>query len=195
MRFPNITIELPPWVDGFLDPHTRYETEEARMNLAIALAKQNILAGTGGPFGAAVFNMDTGELIAPGMNLVVPSQCAILHAEMVAIALAQQVLGTFDLGAPDCPPCALYTSAEPCAMCFGAVPWSGVRRLVCAARKEDVQAIGFDEGPKLAEWAAALEERGIQVTQDVCRAEAVAALQSYAEGAGVIYNGRGAINL
>ena len=193
MSFPNVTIKLPAWVDSFLIPDTRYHTEEERMNLAVALARQNVAEGTGGPFGAAVFNMDTGELIAPGLNLVVPSNCAILHAEMVAIALAQQVLGTFDLGAPDCPPCALYTSAEPCAMCFGAVPWSGVRRLVCAARKEDVQAIGFDEGPKLADWVPALEQRGISVAQDMCRAEAVAALQSYAAGAGVIYNGRSAM--
>lgn len=194
MNFPSVTIDLPTWVVDFLDQSqadNSYPTHEARMKLAIALAERNVQEKTGGPFGAAVFNLETGELIAPGMNLVVPSNCALLHAEMVAIALAQQVVGTFDLGAPGYPPYGLYTSAEPCAMCFGAVPWSGVRLLACAARTADVQAIGFDEGPKLANWAKALAEREIQVLQDVCRPAGVAVLQAYAASTGVIYNGRG----
>lgn len=190
MSFPPVEITIPDWVTHFIDPTRRYATEEARMGVAIALAERNVQEQTGGPFGAAVFNLDSGELIAPGLNLVVPSNCSLLHAEMVAIAVAQKVLGTFDLGASGLPPYGLYTSAEPCAMCFGAVPWSGVRRLVCAARKEDVQAIGFDEGPKLDNWADALASRGITVVQDVSRAEATAVLQAYAQGSGVIYNGR-----
>jgi hypothetical protein len=59
-----------------------------------------------------------------------------------------------------------------------------VRRLVCGARASDAQAIGFDEGPKPARWARALERRGIAVVRDVQRAEARAALREYA---GVIY--------
>lgn len=190
MKFPSVTITLPPWVDNFLAEPIPYPTHEARMNLAIALAERNVQAKTGGPFGAAIFNLETGELIAPGMNLVVPNHCALLHAEMVAIALAQKVVGTFDLGAAGLPSYGLYTSAEPCAMCFGAVPWSGVRLLACAARTADVQAIGFDEGPKLANWVEALTERGIQVLQDVSRPAGVAVLQMYADMSGIIYNGR-----
>lgn len=190
MNFPSVTITLPPWVDNFLAEPSLYPTHEARMNLAIALAERNVQAQTGGPFGAAIFNLETGELIAPGMNLVVPNHCALLHAEMVAIALAQKVVGTFDLGASGLPSYGLYTSAEPCAMCFGAVPWSGVRLLACAARTADVQAIGFDEGPKLADWVEALTERGIQVLQDVSRPAGVAVLQMYADTSGIIYNGR-----
>ncbi len=192
MNFPTVTINLPAWVADFLALPQAYPTHEARMKLAIALAERNVQENTGGPFGAAVFNLETGELIAPGMNLVVPSNCALLHAEMVAIALAQQVVGTFDLGASGYPPYGLYTSAEPCAMCFGAVPWSGVRLLACAARTADVQAIGFDEGPKLADWVEALAEREIEVLQDVCRPAGIAVLQAYAASAGVIYNGRSA---
>jgi tRNA(Arg) A34 adenosine deaminase TadA len=104
--------------------------------------------------------------------------------------VAQQVLGRFDLGGEDQPPYALVSSTEPCAMCFGSVPWSGVRRLVCGARDEDARSIGFDEGPKMLDWASALEERGISVTRDTCRDEAAAVLRDYAEHGGVIYNGR-----
>ncbi|MGC9360154.1 MAG: deaminase, partial [Anaerolineae bacterium] len=110
------------------------------------------------------------------------------HAEMVALALAQQTLGTYDLRSEGAPRCALVTSAEPCAMCLGAVPWSGVQQLVCGARDEDVRAIGFDEGHKPADWVAALEHRGIVVLRDVLRDEAAAALRAYAAQGGAIYN-------
>jgi tRNA(Arg) A34 adenosine deaminase TadA len=73
-------------------------------------------------------------------------------------------------------------------MCFGAVIWSGVRRLVCGARDEDVRAIGFDEGPKLDDWIAALNDRGITVVRDVLRAEAAAVLGEYVAAEGTIYN-------
>jgi len=73
-------------------------------------------------------------------------------------------------------------------MCFGAVPWSGVRSLVCGARKSDAEAAGFDEGEKPANWTQALQERGIQVEQDVLRAEAAAIFDLYRESGGEIYN-------
>jgi tRNA(Arg) A34 adenosine deaminase TadA len=73
-------------------------------------------------------------------------------------------------------------------MCFGAVPWSGVRRLVCGARDEDARAIGFDEGPKLADWVTALNDRGITVLRDVLRDDAVAVLRDYIASGGIIYN-------
>ena len=75
-------------------------------------------------------------------------------------------------------------------MCFGATPWSGVRRLVCGAREEDARRIGFDKGPKMPDWVASLEQRGISVARDVCRDEAAAVLRYYAEKGGTIYNAR-----
>lgn len=193
MKLPTFQLQLPAWLEPFLAQQPRhFPTTAERMNLAIALARQNIAHGTGGPFGAAIFDLDTHELIAPGINLVVASHAAIAHAEMVAITLAQQLHSTHDLGAKGLPDCELVTSTEPCAMCFGAVPWSGVRQLVCGARDEDARAIGFDEGPKLPDWYAHLEARGIRVVRDVCRHEAAQVLRDYLAGDGDIYNGRGA---
>lgn len=191
MNFPTFVWQLPNWIqEMFPDPQRVYPTVEERMQVAIQLARTNIEQGTGGPFGAAVFDLDTHQLIAPGVNLVVPTNCAIAHAEMVAITIAQQKLGSFDLGAEGVPNCELVTSTEPCAMCFGAVPWSGVRQLVCGARDEDARAVGFDEGPKLDNWKDALESRGIRVVRDISRMEGAAVLRHYMEDAGVIYNGR-----
>ena len=104
--------------------------------------------------------------------------------------IAQRIVGDFDLGGEGQPPYELVASAEPCAMCLGAVPWSGVRHLVYGARGEDAESIGFVKGPKPAEWVGSLQERGITVARDVCRDEAVSVLRRYAEEGGAIYNGR-----
>ena len=154
------------------------------------MAKENIIRKTGGPFGAAIFNASTHELIAPGVNLVVSAECSVLHAEIVAIMLAQRLAGTFDLGAKGLPRLELVTSVAPCAMCLGAIPWSGVRRLACGGRDEDARAIGFDEGAKPAGWVKELQKRGIKTIVNVCREEAQAVLNYYAANNGEIYNSR-----
>lgn len=187
MPFPVIAVELPDWIDGYVaDRGAVHPSRQSRMSFTIGLAAENVRRGSGGPFGAAVFVADTGELVAPGVNLVVPSSVAVAHAEIIAIALAGRVLEHFDLGVNG--PTELYASTEPCAMCFGSVPWSGVSRLICAARDEDARAVGFDEGPKLDDWEQSLRERDIDVVRDVLRADAQAVLQHYAESGGLIYN-------
>ncbi|MCP9472312.1 MAG: nucleoside deaminase [Nitrospira sp.] len=158
------------------------------MRFVIELASRNVTTGTGGPFAAAVFETRTGHLVSVGVNLVVLTSCSLAHAELVALANAQHTVRHFDLGAPGMPEHELVTSSEPCAMCFGAIPWSGVRRVLCGARAGDAEAIGFDEGPKPTRWVAALEQRGITVVRDLCRREAVTVLQRYRKSGGIIYN-------
>jgi tRNA(Arg) A34 adenosine deaminase TadA len=186
-----IELGLPAWVEPFLAGQGEvFVSDEARMRLAIDLARGNAGHGTGGPFGAAIFETATGRLISVGVNLVETSHCSMAHAEMVAIALAQCTLGHYDLGGQDRPACELVTSTEPCAMCLGAIPWSGVRRVVCGARGEEACEIGFDEGAKPADWAGELRKRGIEVVRDVLREEARAVLRGYAQAGGTIYNAR-----
>jgi tRNA(Arg) A34 adenosine deaminase TadA len=156
------------------------------MQFAIELARRNIEQRTGGPFGAAVFEADSGRLVSVGVNLVEASKCSIAHAEMIAITLAQRAVGHYDLGAAG--DYELATSTEPCAMCLGAIPWSGLRRVVCAAHGEDAAAIGFDEGAKPADWIGELQKRGIEVARGVLRDQARALLRQYARSGGLIYN-------
>ena len=186
-----IVLELPEWLEVLVDEREAqtFDGVEARMCFVIELARQNSEQCTGGPFGAAIFETGSGKLIAPGVNLVEPAHCSIAHAEMVALALAQQTIGSYDLGQNETI-CELVTSTEPCAMCLGAIPWSGVRRVICGARGEDACAIGFDEGAKPADWIGALAGRGIEVTRDVLRGEAQAILTQYQTSGGLIYNTR-----
>lgn len=160
------------------------------MKLVTTLAQLNIQFETGGPFGAGVFRMDTHQLVAPGVNLVLSSKTSIAHAEIVAIMMAQQATGSHDLGASGLPLHQLVTSCEPCGMCLGAISWSGIRQVVCGARGSDAEAVGFDEGPKPADWVTELERRGISVTSDIGRTNASAVLQQYVENGGEVYNSR-----
>jgi tRNA(Arg) A34 adenosine deaminase TadA len=182
---------LPGWLIDDLAEETRsFPALEDRMRLVIEFSSQNIQHNTGGPFGAAVFDMDTHQLIAAGVNMVVRSNCSIAHAEIIALTLAQKAVANFDMGAAGLPPYELVSSTEPCAMCFGAIPWSGIRQLVCGAKGEDACHIGFDEGPKHPDWIRELEMRGIRVQTGVCRAEAAQVLNAYHEKNGLIYNAR-----
>ncbi|MGQ0849724.1 MAG: nucleoside deaminase [Actinomycetota bacterium] len=184
--FPGVAIELPLWVAGLCATGQIFPTVEDRMDLTLALVRGNLDHATGGPFGAAIFSAG-GALVAPGVNLVAPLHFAGAHAELVAIGIAGQIVGNFDLGVE---PTEMFASTEPCAMCLGAVPWSGVQRLVCGARDEDASAIGFEEGDKPADWVSCLNQRGIEVIRDVKRMEATTLLREYAAGGGLIYNGR-----
>lgn len=182
---------LPAWASDLIDDTPRTDPSE-QVLFAIELARRNVAERTGGPFGAAVFEIDSGRLVAAGVNLVVPTNAAIAHAEIVAIALAGQAVSSFDLGAEGLPPMVLACSCEPCAMCFGAVPWSGVRRLLVGARDEDARAVGFDEGPKMPDWKQQLEARGIEVIVDVERETGARVLREYVDAGGPVYNGRSA---
>jgi tRNA(Arg) A34 adenosine deaminase TadA len=184
--FGEVAIALPDWVSGFIDVSAAYATDHDRMKVAIALARENAVRG-GGPFGAVVFDAAQGKIVAPGVNLVVEKQCSILHAEIIAIALAQARIKSHTMapGAFE-----LFSSSEPCAQCLGAVCWSGARRLVCGAPAGDAEAIGFEEGPRRDDWKAQLEARGIHVSSGLLAAEAREVLAGYARRGGPIYNAR-----
>jgi len=191
VSYPGVALALPGWVEELIpDPDREYHTQEDRMRLAIELSRSNVERGTGGPFGAGVFDLSTNRLVAPGVNLVTATNLSTAHAEIVALMVAQRIIGHFDLGGPGRPPYELVASTEPCIQCFGAATWSGVRRLACGASDEDASEIGFDEGPKMDDWVSALERRGISVVRGVCREEAAAVLREYAERGGDIYNAR-----
>lgn len=185
-------LDLPDWVIQRVTGHTGpLLTEDAAMALAIALSRENVERGAGGPFGAVVYDPATGELISAGVNLVTESGISLAHAEMVALSLAQSGEGSWDLATRR--PLSLVTSCEPCAMCHGGVLWSGVRALVCGARKEDAEAVGFDEGDKPDSWVAGLTARGITVTLDVLREEAAEVFALYGRMGGEIYNPKGVL--
>ena len=159
------------------------------MRLAIAVSRENVVRETGGPFGAAIVEAESGRLVAVGMNSVVRLHNCTLHGEMVAFMMAQARLGVFALSAAPGAPYTLVTSCEPCAMCLGATLWSGVKRVVYGAAREDASRLDFEEGPVFPESYRYLEDRGIEIVRNVLRDEARDVLELYRVRSGTIYNG------
>lgn len=187
-----IELSLPDWAVAALNDLPRYlPTLEERMAAVIEFARQNFLHDTGGPFAAGVFERDSGKLIVIGVNRVVPSNCSSAHAEVMALSLAQHLLGTYDLGGSGMPAHQLVVNWRPCAMCFGAVLWSGIRSLVIAGAGAELEQItGFDEGPIHPEWRQELNSRGLELIEDVLREEALAVYREFAAAGRLVYNAR-----
>ena len=184
----DVRITNPDWVATAVDFHRPYTDDDARIRLAIELARQNVLRETGGPFGAAVFESETGKLVGVGTNCVLRLNNSSARAEVIALMMAQANVGSFTLHSADAPRHELFSSCEPCAMCLGATLWSGVTRLVFAATREDASRPGFDEGPVFPESYRYLEARGIKIEHGFRREEGAAVLALYVDRGGPIYN-------
>lgn len=189
MELPQIHIAYPPWVSDSIDFGRTYARDDEKMRLAIEVSRLNVQHQTGGPFGAAIFELGTGRLVAVGMNSVVRLNNCTLHGEMVAFMMAQARLQSFTLRKEGGPAHELFTSCDPCAMCLGATLWSGVRRMVCGASREDAFRLNFEEGPVFPASLQYLRERGIEIVDGYLRDEANAVLELYRKSKGVIYNG------
>jgi len=107
------------------------------MRLAIKEAGKSIGRLEGGPFGSCI--VKSGRVVAVAGNTVFKKD-ATCHAEVNAIRIASKKLGTYDLSG-----CVIYATTEPCPMCFGAVHWSGISRIVFGTRISDAAKAGFNE--------------------------------------------------
>lgn len=112
-------------------------TKEELMRRAIELSADSVRNG-GGPFGAVIAR--NGEIIAEGSNGVALYNDPTAHAEVSTIRKACQKLNTFDLSG-----CEIYTSCEPCPMCFGAIYWAHLDKIYYANDRKDAADIGFDD--------------------------------------------------
>jgi tRNA(Arg) A34 adenosine deaminase TadA len=183
-----VRISVPSWAGELAARRDAYPAQADRMRLVIELSRENVLRKSGGPFGAAVFERDSGRVVGLGVNSVVRLANSTLHGEVVALMMAELRLGRYTLGAADQPAHELVTSCEPCAMCLGAILWSGVKRVVCGAAREDATRLQFEEGPVFPESYAYLERLGVAFARDVMREEARQVLELYRRQGGEIYN-------
>jgi guanine deaminase len=92
----------------------------------------------GGPFGCVIVHK--GKIISKGHNKVTSSFDPTAHAEIVAIRSASKKLKTFNLK-----DCELYTTCEPCPMCFAAIHWARISKVYYACNRKDAAKIGFDD--------------------------------------------------
>jgi tRNA(Arg) A34 adenosine deaminase TadA len=193
----SFSLSLPEWLVAELDElPEQLPTVEDRMALVNRLADRNFREGNGGPFAAIVVDASTGRLVSVGVNVVLSSGISAAHAEVMALGLAQRATGGWDLGGTPGTTLQLVVNWRPCVMCYGASMWSGIRQLVVAGSGAELERLtGFDEGPMREDWAEQFEARGIAVTQDVGREEALAVFRAYGEAGKLVYNARGGMTV
>lgn len=181
----SIEIKLPAWSLKFFQEltTTHFPGDTEKMDLVLKLLALQVQNGGGGPFSAVVFDQNH-NVLSLGVNQVTAQLNSTLHAEMVALQFAQLTLQTNDLRTSG--HCTLVSSAQPCAQCAGALPWSGIARLVYGASASDTESLGFDEGPIHPEWIKELEKRGICVAEPLASAKALEIMRRYS---GPVYNG------
>ena len=111
--------------------------ERRFMTRAIREARKNFARPDGGPFGACIVR--DGRVVAAARNSVLKAD-ATCHAEVNAIRKASKKLGTFDLTG-----CEIYSTTEPCPMCFGAIHWARIGAVTYGTGIRDAAKAGFHE--------------------------------------------------
>jgi len=133
---------------------------------AIALAKEGVEKGAGGPFGCVI--VKDGMIVGKGHNQVTSTNDPTAHAEVMAIRDACAKLGAYQLTG-----CDLYTSCEPCPMCLGAIYWARPRRVIYACTRDEAANAGFDDAVIYREINIPVDKRKIPFDQQYL-SEAVA---------------------
>jgi len=143
------------------------------MRRAIALATENVRTNSGGPFGAVI--VKNGEIVGEGVNTVTATNDSTAHAEVNAIRNACANLNTFDLS-----DCELYTSCEPCPMCWAASYWAHINTIYYGNRAEDADRIHFADFFLYQQLAMPRAQRVIP-EHELLREEAWESFQAWAD--------------
>ena len=113
--------------------------DEKYMQNAIKLAQQGIGSVEPNPaVGAVIVKND--QLVVAEHNVVWATTDITAHAEIHAIRKACKKLNSIDLSGA-----VLYSTCEPCPMCFSACHWAGISHIIYGVSIEDAKAIGFSE--------------------------------------------------
>jgi len=143
------------------------------MRRAIALSREKMRDGEGGPFAAVVVLDD--RILGEGWNQVTGHNDPTAHAEIVAIREACRTLGRFSLDG-----CVIYTTCEPCPMCLAAIYWARIERIYYANTTEDAAGIGFDDALLYRELATPADERSLPAER-LLADEAIAVFAEWAD--------------
>lgn len=147
-------------------------TNKELMRRAIELSKMSVQNG-GGPFGAVI--ACNGKIVAEGSNCVTIDCDPTAHAEVSTIRKACKALKTFDLSG-----CEIYTSCEPCPMCFGAIYWAHLDKIYMGNDRKDAAKIGFDDDFIYQEIALTPDKRE-KPSEILLRDEALEAFRMWEE--------------
>lgn len=139
---------------------------------AIKICEKGIEKGQT-PFGAVIIDKN-GKIIARAHNEVWKRTDITAHAEIVAIRKANKKLKSIKLKG-----CTIYSTTEPCPMCFSAIHWAGIDRIVYGASIEDAKKVGFRELTISNKKMKRLGGATVRITGGVLREECVEQLKRW----------------
>ncbi|KAI3857497.1 hypothetical protein MKX03_033310 [Papaver bracteatum] len=118
------------------DANVGQDTDHKFLKQSVEEAYEAVNTKDGYPFGAVIVR--NGEVVVSCHNMARKYKDPTAHAEMTAIRMACEKLDTFKLS-----DCEIYASCEPCPMCFAAIQFTSIKRLVYGARAESLTPMGF----------------------------------------------------
>jgi tRNA(Arg) A34 adenosine deaminase TadA len=133
------------------------------MRLAIDAARKGIRTGQT-PFGACL--VKKGKVLACCHNEVWKSTDITAHAEILAIRQACRKLRTIDLSG-----CTIYSTCEPCPLCFSAIHWARITSIIYGAGIPDAKKCGFSELEISSEKMKRLGKSSIKIERGVLKGE------------------------
>ena len=154
------------------DHSTAPPLKAAYMRAAIDDAMQHLDQLHGGPFGACIVSED--RIVAVTHNTVLRDNDPTCHAEVNAIRAAARELGRYDLSG-----CMIYSTTEPCPMCFSAIHWARLDTIVSGTHIGDVKDLGFNELTISNEQMHDLGQSRVQLIGDYLRDECLGLLEQW----------------
>lgn len=151
--------------------------DEKFIDIAIELSKKAVY-----PYGAII--VKNGDIIGRSDSNVPVSKTAYSHAELRAIEDAMDHLGGH-LCAEGGKDCVIYSSCEPCAMCMGAILYTGIEKLVYGATLEDSKECVNDILVKAQVVADNCKNRNIEIIKELHREKAVEVLRNFKLNEGI----------
>ncbi|XP_063680289.1 guanine deaminase-like [Bolinopsis microptera] len=145
--------------------------QQSNMNKAVEEALEG-LQKNGGPFGCVI--VKNGKVVGKGHNMVTSTNDPTAHAEVLAIRDACKKLNTFILT-----DCDLYTTCEPCPMCFGAIYWSRVKTVYYGAERSDAAEVGFDDSIIYEEIKQGVHDNRLIPFKQVARVTALKVFETW----------------
>jgi guanine deaminase len=140
------------------------------MDVALKEAYRGIRAGHGGPFGACI--VYKGDVVASGHNEVLKANDPTRHAEICAVVRASKAFGTPHFKGAD-----IYSTTEPCVMCFAAIHWAQIKTIYFGTTVKDAQKLGFNELTISNRSLRRLGKSRVEVVSGVMREECLELLE------------------
>lgn len=149
------------------------------MLVAVKEAGKGMSEG-GSPFGACIVR--NGKVVSRGHSEVLQGKCAVNHAEILAIMRASGKLKKWNLK-----DCEIYSTTEPCTMCFSAIHWARIGKVYFGTTIKDAKKVGFNEMMIPDEKMKKMGKSGVKIIGGVLREECLALFSEWKKARGKKY--------